>query len=294
MTLKSPYPYHGGKSRIADLVWDRIGKVNTYIEPFFGGGSMLLANPHPAKCEIINDSDGYVTNFWRALHADPERLAELSCRAVDEIDLNAANIYLKSLRGDLTERMRLDLNFHDVDLAGLWAWGQSAWIQGGFAHTKWATRPYLGNQGVHRGSIANCTYAERLRRTRGYFIALQDRMHGVKRMCGDWSRCIGPAVTKHKPPCGIFLDPPYSNDLRRSGIYACDDGSVATDVCEWAMRHEGDSDMRIVVCGMKDEHQFSDNWIKVDWKTNASHESIWFSPSCGRELELFNIYEDAE
>lgn len=37
--LKSPYPYFGGKSRVAHLVWDRFGDVPNYVEPFFGSGA---------------------------------------------------------------------------------------------------------------------------------------------------------------------------------------------------------------------------------------------------------------
>ena len=41
--LKAPFPWFGGKSRVADIVWDRFGKVDNYVEPFFGSGAVLLA-----------------------------------------------------------------------------------------------------------------------------------------------------------------------------------------------------------------------------------------------------------
>jgi site-specific DNA-adenine methylase len=43
--LKAPFPWFGGKSRVADIVWDRFGDVANYVEPFFGSGAVLL---HPA------------------------------------------------------------------------------------------------------------------------------------------------------------------------------------------------------------------------------------------------------
>ena len=34
--LKAPFPWFGGKSRVAHLVWQRFGDVANYVEPFFG------------------------------------------------------------------------------------------------------------------------------------------------------------------------------------------------------------------------------------------------------------------
>ena len=39
MVIKAPFPWFGGKSRVADLVWDRFGNVPNYVEPFFGGAA---------------------------------------------------------------------------------------------------------------------------------------------------------------------------------------------------------------------------------------------------------------
>ena len=59
MTLKSPFPYFGGKSRATDLVWPRFGAVRNYVEPFFGSGAMLLARPEEwTGTETVNDADG--------------------------------------------------------------------------------------------------------------------------------------------------------------------------------------------------------------------------------------------
>jgi len=48
-----------------------IPKHKQYIEPFFGGGSVLFAK-EPAEVETINDIDGGVVNFFRVLRA-PEK-----------------------------------------------------------------------------------------------------------------------------------------------------------------------------------------------------------------------------
>ena len=40
--LRAPFPYFGGKARAAPEVWRRFGDVKNYVEPFFGGGAVLL------------------------------------------------------------------------------------------------------------------------------------------------------------------------------------------------------------------------------------------------------------
>ena len=79
----APFPYFGGKSKVADPVWRAFGTVSNYVEPFFGSGAVLLARPMPINGpETINDFDGMVANFWRALQADPEAVADWArCRA---------------------------------------------------------------------------------------------------------------------------------------------------------------------------------------------------------------------
>jgi DNA adenine methylase len=40
--LEAPFPWFGGKRKVASLVWARFGEVVNYVEPFFGSGAVLL------------------------------------------------------------------------------------------------------------------------------------------------------------------------------------------------------------------------------------------------------------
>src|SRR5271165_1652809 len=132
-TLKSPYPYFGGKSTIADIVWQRFGDVKGYVEPFFGSGAVLLARPQPFDgAETINDMDGMVSNFWRALKADPEAVANYCDHPAIENDLHARHAWLVGQKDSLQERLEGDPDYFDVKIAGWWCWGMSLWIAGGF------------------------------------------------------------------------------------------------------------------------------------------------------------------
>ena len=57
------YPWFGGKASVAPLIWEALGNPAHYIEPFYGGGAVHLARPHPPGLETINDLDHYVVNF---------------------------------------------------------------------------------------------------------------------------------------------------------------------------------------------------------------------------------------
>ena len=75
--LRAPFPYFGGKREAAALVWSALGRVQNYVEPFFGSGAVLLGRPPGWRGnETVNDLDGMVANFWRAVKADPAIVAE--------------------------------------------------------------------------------------------------------------------------------------------------------------------------------------------------------------------------
>lgn len=66
--LRAPFPWFGGKSRVAHLVWSAFGAdVANYVEPFAGSLAVLLARPGEPRIETVNDLDGYLVNFWRAV-----------------------------------------------------------------------------------------------------------------------------------------------------------------------------------------------------------------------------------
>lgn len=95
LPLKAPFPYPGGKSRVADLVWSRLGDVDNYVEPFAGSLAMLLKRPadHFAngyRVETVNDANHYLVNFWRAVKNAPAEVAEYADWPVMEADSHAA------------------------------------------------------------------------------------------------------------------------------------------------------------------------------------------------------------
>ncbi len=167
MGFRAPFPWFGGKSRVAHLVWERFGKVSHYVEPFFGSGAVLFGRPgvdlDALPTETINDKDGFVANAWRAIAHDPEQVAKWCDWPVNEADLHARHCWLVERRDLLTERLMGDPDYFDAKIAGWWIWGINCWIGSGWCSGNGAWQSvevepgdrqlvHLGNpgRGVHR------------------------------------------------------------------------------------------------------------------------------------------------
>ncbi len=315
--MKAPFPWFGGKSRVARLVWDRFGNVPNYVDPFFGSGAVLLERPWESGTESVNDLDCMVANFWRALQNDPDVVAEHADNPVNEADQHARHLWLCS-QEEFRERMKTEPEYYDAKIAGWWVWGQCIWIGAGWCSAqlphlgnagKGLNRqlPHLGNAGtgVHRKlpHLGNATTEESdptsgtLSRGQilAYMRALADRLRRVRVCCGDWSRLCGPSVTFKHGITGVFLDPPYADEADRTdNLYASDSGTVSHAVSAWAIEQGEHPDMRIALCGYEGEHVIPDSWECIEWKArggygsqgngsgrdNADRERIWFSPHC--------------
>jgi hypothetical protein len=150
--LKAPFPWFGGKSRVAPEVWDRFGDVDNYVEPFAGSLAVLLGRPTPPQTETVNDLDCYLANFWRSLRYDPEGVTEAADWPVNEADLHARHRWLVN-QDQFRERMKTDPLFFDARIAGWWVWGISQWIGSGWcSRPEWTGRVNAGREsrGINR------------------------------------------------------------------------------------------------------------------------------------------------
>lgn len=77
--LRSPIRCFGGKGNMVAKILPLLPDHDTYVEPFGGGASILMAKP-PAKIEVYNDLDPLLISFWRVM-ADPDMFHNFWLRA---------------------------------------------------------------------------------------------------------------------------------------------------------------------------------------------------------------------
>lgn len=305
-SYKPPFPWFGGKSKIAPLIWERLGDVANYCEPFFGSGAMLFLRPTAPGIETVNDKDGMVSNFWRALQKGADAVARFADWPPNENDLHARHSWLVGQKESLQERLEGDPDFCDAKAAGWWVWGMACWIGGGFCSgdgpwtiedsklvkkekgdqllhagigVKRQRLHLVGGQGVNRQllHLGDAGQAKGQCETssanlKAYMRLLADRLRLVRVCCGDFERVLGPSPTYKLGMTGVFLDPPYDRVAGRETVYTHEDDSASARAKNWAIKNGDNPLLRIAFCGYAGEHdEFPPTWGKVEWKTPGGY-----------------------
>jgi DNA adenine methylase len=315
--LKAPFPWFGGKSKAAPLVWEYLGTdIRNYVEPFFGSGAILLNMPDEVKCwAVVNDLDGLIANFWRAIAADPETVAKYADSQVNEVDLQARHQHLVNNKQAITEKLKADPEFFDAKLAGWWAWGCCCWIGSGWCVDKKIPHlgdggrgvnkkiphlgdggrgvnkkiPHLGDggQGVNKQipHLGDGGQGDRQIFLTEWFTRISSKLREARVACGDWKRICTVSTMARNGICGVVLDPPYGTT---KAVYAEDSDTVAIDVQKWCIENGGNSKLRIALCGHVGQHEILETlgWTVQSPKKGGGYqgaddrERIWFSPHC--------------
>ena len=312
-TLAAPFPYFGGKSLACETVWAALGDPENYVEPFAGSAAMLLGRPNVGKVETINDADGFVANFWRAVSLDAAEVARHVDWPTNEADLIARHSWLVRNAPGLLQRLEADPDYYDAKVAGWWCWGACNWIGSGWCSGTGPWQhdgeklvdarqlPHLGDAG--RGVNRKLPHLGNAGQGRTHYIyewfgALQDRTRGVRVAVGDWQRVVTESVTVRHGLTGVFLDPPYTKgamDYAAGGV----GGELADKVRAWCAKNGNDKRLRIVLCGHAGEH---DELLQAGWHTrawaarkgyartdeaveNSASETLWCSPHCVPERQ---------
>jgi site-specific DNA-adenine methylase len=293
--LAAPFPYFGGKSLACEAVWAALGNPENYVEPFCGSAAMLLGRPNDGKVETINDADGFVANFWRAVSHDAEAVAQHADWPCNEADLFARHSWLVRERQGLLDCLHSDPDWFDARIAGWWCWGSCNWIGSGWCSGTgpWIhdgeriidsrQLPHLGNagQGVNRKlphlgdagrgvnrqlpHLGNAGRGQRSEYIQEWFARLHSRLRGVRVTCGDWARVLTDSVTTRHGTTAVFLDPPYTKgemDYAAGGV----GGELADEVRAWCAANGDNKALRIVLCGHAGEH---DELLGHGWHLRA-------------------------
>ena len=298
--LRSPFPYFGGKHKAAPTVWEAFGQVDNYVEPFAGSAAMLLAAPEGRRIETINDFDGFVANFWRAVSHDPDAVAHAADWPVNEVDLFARHSWLVRQRATLTEQLHADPAYYDARIAGWWVWGACNWIGSGWCSGTgpWVhdgerivradsnagrginrQLPHLGDagQGINRqlphlGDAGQGSEHPRTVFIRAWMRELHQRLRDVRVTCGDWGRVVKDSITTRNGLTAVFLDPPYTKGEMNYSAGGMGLG-IADDVRAWCAANGSNQQLRIVLCGHAGEHDalLAQGWHTRAWKAGGGY-----------------------
>jgi site-specific DNA-adenine methylase len=306
-TVAAPFPWFGGKSNACEQVWAAFGAVDNYVEPFAGSAAMLLGAPKTPgagkRIETINDFDGMVANFWRAVAADPDAVAHAADWPCNENDLFARHSWLVRHRESITDQLHADPAWFDARSAGWWCWGACNWLGrgwcsgwGSWVHNGssivdrrnvadvvgtgiWRQIPHLGNSGVginrqipHLGNAGQGDEHPRSAYIREWMRALHERLREVRVTCGDWSRTVKDSVTVRHGLTAVFLDPPYAKgamDYSAGGMGL----GIADDVRAWCAANGSNKALRIVLCGHAGEHDalLAEGWHIRTWTARKGY-----------------------
>ena len=262
--------YFGGKWMLADWIISHFPNHRIYIEPFGGGGSVLLKKKR-SYAEIYNDIDGEIVNVFLAARDHGAKLKEkllLTPFARDEFFLS----YQKS--ADPVEQARRTI------MRSFMGFGSDAHAKvSGFR----ANSNRSGTTPAHDWK----NYAE-------CFDGLIDRLRGVVIENRDAMR----VMAAHDAPDALhYVDPPYMSSTRgKGGIYRHEVGDdFHVTLAEFLKTLKGG----VIVSGY-DSQEYSEifaGWTKVEKATHADGarkrvECLWISPKTEKlSKTLFNYWE---
>lgn len=299
--LPAPFPYFGGKSIAAPDVWRALGDPPNYVEPFFGSGAAIFCRPTVGGIETVNDRNGFVANFWRALCAAPHELCEMVDGPVIECNLHARNAWLMGVKPHLQSALEGSHSYFDLTAAAFWVSGMCEWIGARYAAGDGPWQACTDSCGIMRLVKVSGFAGRGIRRnlphlgTAGsgshrklplsvWFEALAQRLHRVRIVCGEWSRCVTPSVTTKNGLTGVFLDPPYSD---YEEVYDAVQNDADQAAAEWAFANGRNPLFRIVLCGPR--RKVPRGWRVVRCKNrkgyaknneNRARETLMLSPHC--------------
>jgi len=105
-SLKSPYRYAGGKSKLLPQIMHYLNALvkdsEIYIEPFVGGGSVFLeiVNRYPDKTFYLNDKNIGVASFWSIVTGGNDKCLQELSQLIDQQPTPALHAKLRKNKSD--------------------------------------------------------------------------------------------------------------------------------------------------------------------------------------------------
>ncbi len=199
--LTPPIKCHGGKHYLASKIVAMMPPHTHYVEPYFGGGAVLLAKDPEGVSEVVNDINGHLMNLWNVLACPPEyeklkRALEMT--PFSEVTWNDTSLYVST----------------DAGVSSFQAWAYFVHCRQSLAGRMGTFAPLSRNRtrrGMNEQASAWLTAIEGLpavhARLKRVVIFNRDALDVIKQQDGDKTL--------------FYCDPPYLHETRSStGEYA--------------------------------------------------------------------------
>jgi DNA adenine methylase len=265
--------YHGGKWKLAPWILRHLPQHRVYVEPYGGGGSVLLQKPR-SYAEVYNDLDGEIVNLFRVARDQGEALAsacELTPFARAEFD----QAYEPA--GDPLEQARRTLvrSFMGFGSAGIS--GQVTGFRSSVTRSYTTPASDWMNYPAHLRAV--------VQRLRGVVIENRDALDVMSHHDG--------ADTVH------YVDPPYVHSTRGMRTRAPAYRHEMNDQQHRALAtHLAGLRGMVVVSGYRCDlyDGLFDGWQRIDASAHADGardrvESLWLSRGCP-QAGLFDTHND--
>jgi len=193
----SAFPYIGSKTYLASWIVENLRTHDNFVVPFGGAAGVLLNKPR-SGCEIYNDRDDAIVEFFRACREHPEALAE-----------RVRNIpFSRTTYNEWADQFRNGDGWPEnvVERAARWVYLRYASFSG-----RYGQRAGFATDTPQRGPQKSRIWQQMPER----IIEIRDRFRGVSIESLDYADILGRYDDKDAETL-YYLDPPY---IEANGSY---------------------------------------------------------------------------
>ncbi len=266
--LKPLFPYAGGKGGLLKHFSSYLQKSDTYVEPFFGAGSVYcyMRNYNLARRYIVNDLNPELISMYRGIKDDAETVVD----EVKEIE----QAYMVLEKRDRGYKFTAEVDAYNKAPTA----GRLLFLLNTSFGCMWARHHITGNfnpESGHNKIVDGRDSIVSEYQIRQWHKALQQ----TEMLCGDYRKIIVPDNTT------VFCDPPYL-DVQRL-YYESFDNQDQVDCFNWCNELSENASITVVHTNGTDG-RFFEKLLKSAPRANSqyykAHHSSSKSAKAAREI----------
>lgn len=243
--IKSPIQWFGGKQAMAAKLLPLFPEHHTYVEPFGGGGSLLISK-EPSPVEVYNDLDADLVNFFRVLR-DPVLFPDF---------------YNRAWLSPFSREEYLFCRDHLSDDANVAERARRFFVLARFSFSGQVGKSFGINVTSSSGGMVG--HVSAYRNILCVLPLITERLSRAEIECRDFRQIIS---AYDRPGTFFYLDPPYMQSTRKSGSYKHEmTNQDHQELVELLRGIQG----KAMLSGYPNELYDSLGWRHMEWQVNCS------------------------